>query len=178
MKEMKFPQAVTTPTVGIAEPIERSISMALLDTPYERVTAPDGFLWPGDRRIAVVFNIAYEMWTPGATSGVGPMGNMLSSDVFDPNADSYGKYNATAGAARLLDIATRNGIAASVLTSGMVAERYADHVKRMAEAGHEIIGHAYAQNLISPTLSSEEDTTSIRVTTDFIATATGVQPQG
>ncbi|MBV1895200.1 MAG: polysaccharide deacetylase family protein [Rhodobacteraceae bacterium] len=148
------------------------------DTAFERVSAPDDMLWPGDRRIAVVFNIAYEMWTPDATSGVGPMGNVLAGNVFDPNAESYGNYNATAGAQRLLGIAERNGIAASVLTSGMVAEHKPDHVKQMVDAGHEVIAHAYAQNLISPTLTAEQDARSIRETTDLIEKATGSRPKG
>lgn len=87
----------------------------------EITRAPRDMRWPGDRRIAVVFNIAYEMWTPGTTSGVSPMGNMLGDGLFDPNADSYGRYNAVSGADRLLRMATRNGVPASVLTSAMVA---------------------------------------------------------
>ncbi len=79
--------------------------MKTTDAAFERVSAPKGLLWPDDRRIAVVFNVAYEMWTPDATSGVGPMGNMLAGGLFDPNADSYGKYNASTGARRLLNIA-------------------------------------------------------------------------
>lgn len=145
---------------------------------FERVSAPKDFLWPDGRRIAIVLNIAYEMWTPGATSGVGPMGNMLADGLFDPNADSYGKYNATAGARRLLDIAERNGVAASVLTSGMVAEHHVEHVKQIMEGGHEVIGHAYAQNLLSPTMTAEEDATSISRTTRFIEHATGRRPEG
>lgn len=152
--------------------------MDLSDTACKRVSAPKGMCWPGGRHIAVVLNIAYEMWTPDTTSGVGPMGNMLASGLFDPNAESYGKYNATAGARRLLNIAQRNGVAASVLTSGMVAEHHAEQVKQISDGGHEIIGHAYAQNFLSPTLTAEQDATSITQTTQLIEQATGARPEG
>jgi hypothetical protein len=35
----------------------------------------------------------------GQRFGVGPMGNPLPSGIFDPNADSYGRYGARAGIA-------------------------------------------------------------------------------
>lgn len=76
---------------------------------------PSGFCWPQGKRIAVVFNVAYEMWSDGVTSGVGPMGNVLADGIFDPNADSYGRYNAAVGSRRLLDILERHGISGSVL---------------------------------------------------------------
>lgn len=181
MQVMQFPQVSISVMNKVTHTIElhkRSLPMNSSDAAFERVSAPKDLLWPDGRRIAVVFNIAYEMWTPDATSGVGPMGNMLAGSLFDPNADSYGKYNATVGARRLLDIAERNGIAASVLTSGMVAEHHAAHIKRIVDAGHEVVGHAYAQNLLSPTMTAEQDATSITQTTRLIEQATGAPPQG
>ncbi|MFD1379972.1 hypothetical protein [Fodinicurvata halophila] len=47
---------------------------AVMEEPRIR-TAPTNLLWPGQRNVAVVFNIAYEAWSPGQSSGVGPMGN-------------------------------------------------------------------------------------------------------
>jgi len=139
---------------------------------------PAGFAWPGDRRIAVVFNVALEMWSDGATSGVGPMGNGLVDGVFDPNADSYGRYNAACGARRLLDMLERRGIAGSVLTSGKVAETRPQMVRAIAEAGHEVVAHAYAQDLLGPTLTPDEDTDSIARSTRLIEAATGRRPEG
>lgn len=56
------------------------------------------FLWPENKRLAINFNIAFEMWTPDSCSSVNPMGNVLAGDMVDPNADSYGRYNANVGA--------------------------------------------------------------------------------
>ncbi len=144
----------------------------------EKVPLDRDLAWPGGARIAVVFNLAWEMWTPGATSGVGPMGNVLADGCADPNADSYGRYNATAGMKRLVNIMERHGIAASLLTSALVAERFPDLVRVYAEAGHEIVGHGLAQNLIFPTLSPDEALASIHRSTEAIQAATGRKPAG
>lgn len=139
---------------------------------------PAGFCWPQGKRIAVVFNVAYEMWSEGATSGVGPMGNVLADGLFDPNADSYGRYNAVAGSRRLLDILERHGIAGSVLTSGKVAEQQPQMVKAIAAAGHDVVAHAYAQDMVGPTLTADRDRDSIERSTALIKAATGTRPQG
>ena len=138
----------------------------------------EDLVWPNGRRIAVVFNVAYEMWTDGATSGVGPMGNLLEGGLYDPNADSYGRYNAQVGSRRLLGILERRGIAASVLTSGKVAEHYPDDLGAAASAGHDIVAHGYAQDMIAPTLTADADAASIATTTEAIERATGVRPAG
>lgn len=149
-------------------------SQALIETR----PLPEGLTWPDGRRIAVVFNVAYEVWSEGARSGVGPMGNILAPEVFDPNAESYGRYNATAGSRRLLGILERHGLPASVLLSGKIAVDDPGAVKAIAAAGHDIVGHAYAQNLLGPTLTAEEDRKSIARSTEAIRAATGVAPRG
>lgn len=134
--------------------------------------------WPEGRNVAVIFSVAYEAWTDGAASGVGPMGNPLAGGVFDPNADSYGRYGANAGIQRLVRGLERAGVSANVFTSGVLAERDPDQVRRVAEAGHEIVAHGYAQNLIPVTLKPEEDEESIRKTTELLTDVTGKRPQG
>ena len=62
---------------------------------------PD-FRWPGRRRVAVVFNVAYEAWSDGKGPGLGPMGNPLPAKTFDTNALSWGNYGPVRGMARLL----------------------------------------------------------------------------
>lgn len=118
------------------------------------------------------------MWTPESGSGVGPMGNVLAEGVFDPNAESYGRYNANAGTQRLMRIIERHGIRASLLASGMVAEHCSDQLRQFALAGHEIVGHGYAQNLLSPTLTAEQDEAMICQSTDLLEKATGSRPSG
>ena len=100
-----------------------------------------GLRWPGGRNVAVVLNVAYEAWSEGAVSGVGPMGNPLPGGVFDSNADSYGRYGANAGVQRLLRKLDGFNVAADFFVSGILAERDPRQVKAIAEAGHGIVGH-------------------------------------
>lgn len=139
--------------------------------------APD-LCWPDNRRIAVVFNLAFEMWSPGETSGVGPMGNVLGDGLFDPNADSYGRYNATHGIPRLVSILDRHGIPATLMTSGLVAETLPDQLRAYAERGHEIVGHGLSQDMVFPKLSVQEAEYSILRSTEAIQAATGKRPTG
>lgn len=136
------------------------------------------FKWPDNKRLAMVFNVAYEMWTPGNYSSVNPMGNVLTEDVTDPNADSYGRYNANVGCRRLFDIAERHGVVTSVFTSGLVAEHHASELRAVSDYGHEIIGHSYGQDMLFPYLDDQEREENISGSTGLIEKATGKRPQG
>lgn len=140
--------------------------------------APSDMVWPGGRNVAVVFNVAYETWSDGNVSGVGPMGNPLPAGVFDVNADSYGNYGANCGIQRLLRVLGRTKVAANIYVSGRLAERSPDQVKRVAEAGHEIVGHGYAQDLIPAKLTPEDDAKYIERTTELLTSVIGAKPTG
>jgi peptidoglycan/xylan/chitin deacetylase (PgdA/CDA1 family) len=136
------------------------------------------FRWPGGRKIAVIFNLAYEAWSDGVAPGLGPMGNPLPAGVFDTNALSWGNYGDTRGLGRLLTILDRLKIKASVMTSGILAERSPSTVKAIADAGHEIVAHAYAQDVIPAKLTAEEVEVDIRRTTEALTAASGKRPAG
>lgn len=140
--------------------------------------APAGMLWPGGRNVAVVFNVAYETWSDGNYSGVGPMGNPLPPGVFDANAFSYGSYGANCGIQRLLKILGRAKISANIFVSGALAELAPDQVRAVAEGGHEITAHGYAQDLIPSTLTDEEDQKYIDQTTELLTSVIGSPPTG
>src|ERR1700751_3276895 len=106
------------------------------------------------------------------------MGNPLRPGVFDVNADSYGRYGANAGIHRLMRVLDRAGISANVFTSGALAERDPDQVRAVARAGHEIVAHGYAQDLVPATLSAEEDEDYIRRTTASLTEVIGSVPTG
>lgn len=143
------------------------------------IDAPAGLRWPEGRNVAVVLNIAYEVWSEGNVSGVGPMGNPLPAGVFDPNADSYGRYGARAGIQRLMRVLEKaGGVSANIFTSGALAEQDPAQIKAVADAGHEIVAHGYAQDLIPAKLSPEEDEDYIRRTTALLQEVTGTRPTG
>jgi peptidoglycan/xylan/chitin deacetylase (PgdA/CDA1 family) len=136
------------------------------------------FRWPGGRKVAVVFNVAYEGWSDGVAPGLGPMGNPLPASTFDTNALSWGSYGNTRGIERLLDVLRRVRIKSSMMVSGIFAERSPATVKAIADAGHEIVAHAYAQDIIPAKLTAEEVEADIGRTTEALASVTGVRPAG
>ena len=148
------------------------------DTKPEIRRAASGMRWPGDRHLAVVFNVAFEAWTEKGASAIGPMGNPLRAGVFDSNADSYGRYGANAGIRRLMSILDRAGISANIYVSGVLSERDPDRVRAIARAGHEIVTHGYAQDLVPASLTPEEDEGYVRRATAGLAKVIGAQPTG
>jgi len=144
-----------------------------------RVQRLDGqFRWPGGRHVAVVVNVAYEAWSDGVAPGVGPMGNPLPARVLDTNAISWGHYGATRGIQRLLDILQRTNVRASIMVSGVLATRTPDVLAAMANAGHDIVAHSLAQDILPAGLSAEKDAENIQHTTSLLAGASGIQPTG
>jgi len=136
------------------------------------------FLWPGGRHVAAVANLAYEGWSDGKAPGIGPAGNPLPAGAFDSNARSWGDYGADHGIHRLLRVLERAGVRASVMVSGILAERHPQNVRAIADAGHEISAHSYAQDVIPATLSEEDDRANIDRTTGMLEQATGQRPYG
>ena len=123
---------------------------------------PHDYRWPGGRHVAVVFNVAFEGWSDGKAPGIGPMGNPLPGGIFDTNALAWGHYGAVRGIERLLRVLDRTKLRGSVMVSGVFAERIPQTVKSIADAGHEIVAHAYAQEIIPAKFSVDEDREHIR----------------
>jgi len=136
------------------------------------------FRWPGGRHVAVVFNVAFEAWSDGKAPGVGPMGNPLPGGTFDTNALSWGHYGAVRGIERLLRALDRVKLRGSVMVSGVLAERAPHTVKAIVAAGHEIVAHAYAQDVVPAALTPDEDRANIARTTQLLEAAAGVRPKG
>lgn len=140
--------------------------------------APDSFRWPGGQRVGIVFNIAYEGWSEGQVPGIGPMGNPLKPGFFDANAASWGLYGPTRGIWRALEIAERNGVRASVMTNGVLAEKWPETVRAIHRGGHEVVAHSYGMDVIPVYLDEAAQRENIRRTTGLIADLTGEAPRG
>jgi len=136
------------------------------------------FRWPNGARIGIIFNIAYEAWSPGKAPPIGPMGNVLQAGFFDTNAHSWASYGAVRGIQRLLRIAAANSITTSVMVSGVLAERLADSVRAIADAGHELVAHSYGMDVIPVYLDEAAEIANIRRNTALIEAAAGVRPIG
>jgi peptidoglycan/xylan/chitin deacetylase (PgdA/CDA1 family) len=144
-----------------------------------RVTrlGPD-FRWPGGRKVAVVMNIAFEIWSDGKAPGIGPMGNPLPAGTFDTNALSWGHFGPARGIERLLRALDKAKLKSSVMVNGIVAQKAPATLKAIADAGHEIVAHAYAQDIIPARLTAEEAKADIDRTTAELKQASGVTPRG
>ncbi len=137
-----------------------------------------GFRFPGGHRVGVVFNIAYEGWSPGQVPGIGPMGNPLKPGVFDANAASWGKYGAVRGIWRALEIAAKNSVTTSVMTNGVLAEQWPETIRAIQSGGHEIVAHSYGMDVIPVYLDAAGQRENIARTTGLIANITGEKPRG
>src|ERR1700719_2205893 len=95
--------------------------------------------WPGEKPIAVVFNICLEAWSDGVAPGIGPMGNPLPPGVLDTMAISWASYGVKRGIHRLLDGFRQHRAVASVMVNAVIAEAAPETVKTIADAGHEVL---------------------------------------
>src|ERR1700694_3624606 len=112
-------------------------------------------LWPGGKRIAVVFNVCLEAWSDGKAPGISPKGNPLPAGVLDTMAISWAAYGVKRGIYRLLDDFARHRAVASVMVNAVIAERAPQAVNAVADAGHEVLSHSYAMDVIPALLFDE-----------------------
>jgi peptidoglycan/xylan/chitin deacetylase (PgdA/CDA1 family) len=106
------------------------------------------------------------------------MGNPLKQGVVDLNAIGWAEYGHRRGIFRAMDALAHYGIKATVMVSGIMAERHPDIVKQLADGGHDITAHSYAMDVIPIYLSEEEERANIRRTADLIERAIGRRPVG
>lgn len=137
-----------------------------------------GWLWPGDKRIAVVFNVCLEAWSDGKAPGISPMGNPLPPGVLDNMAISWAAYGAKRGIYRLLDAFARHGARASVMVSAILAERTPEAVKAVGDAGHEILSHSYAMDVIPALMTEGEERKNIQRCTALLEKVSGKRVKG
>src|SRR3974377_1319622 len=129
--------------------------------------------WPAGKRIAVVFNVCLEAWSDGKAPGISPMGNPLPSGVLDTMAISWAAYGVKAGIYRLLEAVARHGARSSVMVSAVIAERAPEAVRAVAQAGHEVLSHSYAMDVIPALLSDAEERANIARCTTLLEQASG-----
>ena len=139
---------------------------------------PADFRWPGGKRLGIFFRVALEGWSDDQWPGFGPMGNPLKPGTPDLNALGWVEYGARRGIHRILDVLERQQIQTSMLVCGVLAERYPQALRRIADAGHEIVAHSYGMDVIPAYLDEAAERDNIRRTTDLLEKACGVRPVG
>lgn len=146
--------------------------------PHRILRAGSDFKWPGGKRVALVFNLAYEAWSDGVAPPIGPMGNVLKPGFFDTNAHSWASYGAVRGIQRLLRIAAANGVKTSVMTSGILARDNPGMVAEIVKQGHEIIGHSWGMDVIHLYLDEAGERANIARNTELLVKVCGEKPSG
>src|SRR5688572_18099301 len=106
------------------------------------------------------------------------MGNPLPAGVLDNMAISWAAYGAKRGIYRLLDSFARFNAKASVMVSAVLAERTPDAVRAVGDAGHEVLSHSYAMDVIPALLSEEDERKNIKRCTELLEKAAGKRVQG
>jgi peptidoglycan/xylan/chitin deacetylase (PgdA/CDA1 family) len=136
------------------------------------------WLWPDNKRIAVVFNVCLEAWSDGKAPGISPMGNPLPHGVLDTMAISWAAYGVKTGIYRLLDAFNKHGARTSVMVNAVICERAPEAVKAIAEGGHEVLSHSYAMDVIPALLSDEDEKKNIERCTALLEKASGQKIKG
>jgi hypothetical protein len=136
------------------------------------------WVWPNGKKTAVVFNVCLEAWSDGKAPGISPMGNPLPAGVLDTMAISWAAYGVKRGIHRLLDGFRQHRAAASVMVNAVIAERAPETVKAIADAGHEVLSHSYAMDVIPAMLSDEDERKNIVRCTALLEKASGRKIEG
>ena len=134
--------------------------------------------WPGGKKGAVLFNICLEAWSDGKAPGIGPMGNPLPAGHLDTMAISWAEYGPKRGIYRLLEGLGRHQVKSSVMVNAILAERHPPAVKAVAQAGHEVLSHSYAMDVIPVLLNEDEERRNIKRCTDLLSEASGQRLKG
>lgn len=149
-----------------------------MNTEAQVTRLPNTFRWPGGRRLAVIFNIAYEAWSDGQAPGIGPMGNVLKPGYFDTNAHSWASFGLVRGIHRLVEIAQRHSVKTSVMVNGVICQRDPTTVRSIADMGHEIVNHSWGMDVIPVYLNEDEERTNIDRNHRILAETAGIPPVG
>ena len=126
------------------------------------------FAWPHQSRVAVTLTFDFQ-----GGEDVRPLEDG-TVDHEDYTQCEYGPHTAIW---RLLRILDEEGVKASFLTCGAIAERYPDAVKAIVANGHEIAGHGYHHE-VARKLTREQEREVQKKTVEMIRTRTGRRPFG
>jgi hypothetical protein len=141
-----------------------------------RTGLPDA--WPLGKSLAASVTIMLDGWTGDSAPGIGPMGYPLQAGVLDLQARSWADYGPKEGAWRILDVLRANEVRAVWYVSGIIAELYAPLVRAIAEEGHVVACHGWAQNILPVYQTAEQEVLDLRRSAKTLMTASGQRPRG
>jgi len=134
---------------------------------------PRQWAWPNGAKIAVSINMAFEAFMRHSQVTLEKTENKI-----DHFSLTYAEYGAKSGAWRLLDLLDEYKLAGSVSTNGLAAERSPHVVRAFADARNEIVGHAWANDVMLKDDDPDAELAEIRKCTQAITDAAGAPPVG
>jgi peptidoglycan/xylan/chitin deacetylase (PgdA/CDA1 family) len=132
---------------------------------------PAPIQWPDNAKIAVSFFVAFESFINYSQYRRG-------GDKPDYASLAYGEYGGKAGIWRIMDILHRNNVKGTIDTNGRVAEEFPDALQELHRAGHEIVGHGWANDIYLTSLEPDKERELIKRTLGAVASVTGQRPVG
>jgi len=124
--------------------------------------------WPGGCRVAVALSFDFQ---GGEGVRLFPDGNIHYEDF------AQAEYGPKTGIWRILRILEKQGVVATFLICGGIAERYPEAVAAIVSKGHEVAGHGYHHE-VARDLSREEEKKVIQRATERIRIISGKRPVG
>lgn len=124
--------------------------------------------WPERSRVAVMLSFDFQ---GGEGVRLFPDGNIYHEDF------AQAEYGPKTGIWRILRILEEQGVVATFLTCGGIAERYPGAVEAIVTKGHEVAGHGYHHE-VARDLSREEEKEVIQRATEMIRIISGKRPVG
>jgi peptidoglycan-N-acetylglucosamine deacetylase len=124
--------------------------------------------WPDGSRVAVTLTFDFQ-----GGEDIRPLADG-SRDHEDYTQAEYGPHT---GVWRILRVLEEEGVKATFLTCGAIAERYPDAVKAIVANGHEIAGHGYHHE-VARNLTREQEREVMTKTIDMIRGRTSQRPVG
>ena len=97
---------------------------------------------------------------------------------YDFRTASENDYGGRTGFWRILRILEKYNLKASFNVNGLAAIRYPEAVKALHLAGHEIVGHSYAEDIQLVLLSREEEREEIKTCVRIFQDLVGERPYG
>ena len=134
---------------------------------------PRSWAWPNGAKIAMSVNLALEAFRNKS---------QYTQEVRPGRPDrfslSFAEYGARAGVWRILDFLDEQGLKGSMSINGRAAELYPEAVRAVADAGHEVVGHGWENDVLADDTDPQAELAEIRRVTKAITEAAGVRPVG
>ncbi|MFM0117155.1 polysaccharide deacetylase family protein [Paraburkholderia nemoris] len=134
--------------------------------------------WPADKGLAVMVTVMFETWPDGKSPPYSPMASPLREGVVDLQGISWAEYGGETGVWRIAEILDKFGIKATFATNARAVERYPAAIQALCNAGHEIAGHSYTQDMILAYMDEAKELEVIKQCTGIIGDAIGKAPVG